>query len=272
MGKNNRQRRAAKQRTRQQRGPIPPRPAGPRPATDDVGFSFGPSEDQLRRESMERTLDQLILVGALGSRQVRHYVEQELAGLDQSGLTSLDELITARVRQLLIRAWEHGWLPLDIVHLARRANSRLVPLAAAAIGAYARQANAARLAPPAWLDQLTAVSEDDLLAGQPAGGPAGLVAAHGGRGGVWSLDEWSDVVQLAGVLSMLPKLEPALPPPSAWGRRPAAAQPEGRQLGARPAAEPGSGPARQGRSDRVRRRGRGVHRQGAGSDDPARPR
>jgi hypothetical protein len=191
-----------------------------------VGFSFGPSEDQLRRETMERTLEKLTMVGALGSRQVRHYVEQELAGLDESGLTLLDELIAARVRQLLIRAWEHGWLPLDIVHLARRANSRLVPLAAAAIGAYARQANAARLAPPAWLDQLTAVSEDDLLAGQPADGLAGLVAAHGGWGGVWSLDDWSDVVQLAGVLSMLPKLEAALPPPSAWGRRLAAAQPK----------------------------------------------
>ena len=33
-------------------------------------------------------------------------------------------------------------------------------------------------------------------------------------------------MQLAGVLSMLPKLEPVLPPPSAWGRRPAAAQPK----------------------------------------------
>ena len=228
MGKNNRQRRAAKQRTRQHRGPIPPRPGGPRPATDDVGFSFGPSEDQLRQEAMERTLDQLILVGsALGSREVRGYVEQELAGQDQSGLTLLDELITARVRQLLIRAWEHGWLPLDIVHLARRAGSRLVPLAATAIGAYAR-AGERRPAGPAGLARPTDGGERGTTCwpgSRRAVRPVWSRPTCGGAGS-WSLDVWSDVVQLAGVLSRLPKLEQVLPPPSAWGRRPVAAQPK----------------------------------------------
>ena len=138
----------------------------------------------------------------------------------------LDELISARVRQLLIRAWEHGWLPLDIVHLARRAGGRLVPLAATAIGEYAEQANAARLAPPAWLDQLRAVTDEQVLGGQPAGGPAGLVAADVWRGGIGSLDVWCDVVQLAGVLRRLPKLEQVMPPPSAWGRQRAAAPPK----------------------------------------------
>jgi hypothetical protein len=192
-----------------------------------VGFGFGPSAERIRERAMERRLDQLIMVGsAVGPRELRRYVEHELAGQDQSALALLDQLISARVRQLLIRAWEHGWLPLDIVHLARRAGGRLVPLAAQAIGAYAEQANAARLAPPAWLDQLTAVTEEQLLGKPPAGGPAGLVAAEVWRGGIGSVDVWSDVVQLAGLLSRLPKLEQVMPPPSAWGRRPATAQPK----------------------------------------------
>jgi len=177
---------------------------------------------------MGRRLDRLILVGsALGAREVRGSVEQELAGQDQSDLTLLDELITARVRQLLIRAFEHGWLPLDIVHLARRAGGRLVPVAAQVIGAYAEQANAARLAPPAWLDQLRAVTEEQLLFAQAAAGSPGLVAADVWRGGIGSLDVWCDVVQLAGVLSRLPKLEQVLPPPSAWGRQQARVKPTG---------------------------------------------
>ncbi|HSU37630.1 MAG TPA: DUF2786 domain-containing protein [Propionibacteriaceae bacterium] len=228
MGKNNRQRRAARQRARQHRGPTPPRPGGPQPATEDVGFRFGPSAEQLRRQATERRLDQLVMVGSdVGPRELRRYVQHELTGQDQSDLTLLDELMTARVRQLLIRAWEHGWLPLDIVHLARRAGGRLVPLAAQAIGDYAEQANAARLAPPAWRDQLAAVTEEQLLVAQPASGPAGLVAADVWRGGIGSLDVWCDVVQLAGVLSRLPKLEQVMPPPSAWGSQRVVAPPAG---------------------------------------------
>ena len=100
------------------------------------------------------------------------------------------------VQQLIGAAWEHGWQPLDLLHLIQRSYPQLVPQLAAAIGAQARAANTELHAPQAWLDQLRAVADEAWSPGP----------------------DTADVTLLIALLTTVPVLEQLVPPPSAWGR------------------------------------------------------
>ena len=225
MGKNTQRRRAAKQRTRRQRGPTAARDSNRAP--DPAGFSsrFGPGPDKQRRDAAARTLQQLLqAAAALPPSSLTLVVEDELVNQDVASRDLMDELASMRVRQALVAAWEHGWQPLDLVHVVRRSRSRLVPLLGAAIAAQARSVQAEQIVPQAWLDQLGAVA-DEALAAAPNGSADWLVRSVTGQG-VRLIDVWTDLVQLLEMLTTLPVLEQLVPPPSAWGRPTASSRPD----------------------------------------------
>ncbi|HWJ53633.1 MAG TPA: DUF2786 domain-containing protein [Propionibacteriaceae bacterium] len=224
MGKNTQRRRAAKQRTRRQRGPTAARD-GYR-AADGAGFSFrfGPGPDEQRRDAAARTLQQLLqAAAALPPSSLSLVVADELATQDFASRDLMDEMASMRVRQSLVAAWEHGWQPLDLVHFVRRSRARLAPLLGAAVTAQARAVHAEQRAPQAWLDQLGAVAEEALPAA-PGGSGDRLVRSVLGQGML--VDVWTDLVQLLEMLTTLPVLEQLVPPPSAWGRPTARSRPD----------------------------------------------
>jgi hypothetical protein len=124
-------------------------------------------------------------------------LEHELVSLEATRLVELDQLIQGRLQHTLASAYEHGWLPLDLVHVVRRTREALVPAVAAAISAHARDVNAEQRAPRRWRDQLGVVADHDQ----------GVPPSR------------SDVLQLLAVLSLMPTLEQLLPPPSRWDRK-----------------------------------------------------
>jgi hypothetical protein len=139
---------------------------------------------------------------------------------DTASWQPTDEL-SMQVQQLLVAAWERGWQPLDLVHLVRRFNARLVPMLATAVVAQARSVQAEQRAPQFWLDQLHAVADEAW----PNGSLDDLAASAAGQG-TPLVDAWTDLRQLIAVLSNVPVLEQLVPPPSAWGAALSASRPQ----------------------------------------------
>jgi hypothetical protein len=229
MGKNNRQRRAAKHSAAKRRG-------GQRSGRPAAGSSRGapfsgggttnpftrpdgaPSVEQLRREQAERSLNRLL--GARASGQLlAHLVEQELISLQSAGLRKLDELVTARLRYVISALWEHGWQPLDLLHVVYKSSPRLAPLSAAVITDQAEAVRAVQRAPQDWLNQLEVVAEEagGLAAGRDQR-TTYLLAAALGRSGLGLVEAWVDIITVARLISELPRLELIAPPPSKWGK------------------------------------------------------
>ena len=223
MGKNNRQRRAAKQRAKRwtHKHPRGDEEWSTQSGNGDQNNPFtrsGAATDfkRLRQQETERTLDRLLRFRAPGP-QVRQLVEQELAGLRPVDLLLMDELITARLYALLTALWEHGWQPLDVVHVVGKAIPRSAQQIAAVITEHGRAVRAEELAPREWLNQLRAVAEDAADLAPSAGGyDRWLLIQTLARAGYRLVDAWGDVVVLAGIVSSLPPLERIVPPPSAW--------------------------------------------------------
>jgi hypothetical protein len=134
---------------------------------------------------------------------------------DAADWQRVDEQSVMQVHELLEAAWERGWQPLDLVHLVRRFDARLVPLIATAIVAQARSADAEQRAPQPWLDQLHAVADEAWSTGSY--GYLGRLAGSATEQGML-VDAWTDLRRLIAVLSTVPVLEQLLLPPSAWGR------------------------------------------------------
>ena len=193
MGRNNQRRRAARQRVRHQRGPTPPRD-GRQPGPTGFWFSSRPAPDEVRVEPVERILTRLLTAAAASPATVGLALEHELVALDAAQLADLDQLIQGRMQHTLASAYEHGWLPLDLLHYIRPIRQALVPALAAAITSHARDVRAEERAPRRWRDQLP------------------VVADHGPG----SSEARSEVLQLLAVMSVMPPLERLLPPPSMW--------------------------------------------------------
>jgi Protein of unknown function (DUF2786) len=235
MGKNNRQRRAAKHsaaKRRQSHKHSHQRSGGSAGSSRAAGTPFSgsgttdpftrpdaaPSVEQRRREQVERSLNRLL--GARASAQpLVHLVEQELIGLQSEDLRKLDELVTSRLRYLTAALWEHGWQPLDLLHVVHKSSPRLAPLIASVITDQADAVCALGRAPQDWRNQLRVVAEE-------AGGLAPvndqratlLLSAAWCRSGLGLIEAWVDVITVARLISELPRLEQIAPPPSAWGK------------------------------------------------------
>jgi Protein of unknown function (DUF2786) len=223
MGKNNRQRRAAKQRARRRAAYCSARSHGrvhPPPPEDT--FETSPSSEEMLRQQAQRSLDRLLRFRAAGPL-ISQVVEQELVSLQPGALRLMDELITGRLYSLVTSLWEHGWQPLDLVHVVRKTIPRSAQVIAAVITEHATAVSAADRAPQDWLDQLRAVAEETVELATELGPPGprhdrwSLVEAMA-RAGYRLADAWADVVVLANYVAGLPVLEQIAPPPSAWGR------------------------------------------------------
>jgi len=228
MGKNNRQHRAAKQRTKRRGAAGSARPSGRahplhpessqnRPSTHTAftRAETGPSTEQLHREQAERSLQRLLRFR--GSERLHsQLVEHELISLQPDSLQLMDELITGRLFLLVASLWEHGWQPLDALHVVRTRRPRSVPLIASVIMEQARRANAEGRASRAWLDQLRAVAEEGIELDLPRPDHEGwLLVETMSTAGFRLLDVWTEIVILTCYVTDLPILEQIAPPPSA---------------------------------------------------------
>ena len=231
MGKNNRQRRAAKRSAaRKHRSRL--RPGGP--AADsgsptDTPFRGGranpfthaeesPSVERLRHEQAERCLQRL-LVARESAQGLAHLVEQELISLQSQDLRKLDELVTVRLQYVVAQLWEHGWQPLDLLHVVHKAGPRLAPIIAAVITSQAKAVHALSRAPQDWLNQLQVVADEagPLAAGNDQQASWRLVVAMC-KSGLGLVEAWMEIITVAGSISELPVLERIAPPPSEWGK------------------------------------------------------
>jgi len=133
--------------------------------------------------------------------------EQHLAALHTLSSQAPDAdhdpaaIATEEAISMVRNAYEGGWQPLDLVHVARWRGSRAAgPWIGRAVLAEAERARARLRAPARWVDQL------DQLAGD------------GGVFGITDSDEWSAALSALAVLHSLPTVELITPPPSTWDR------------------------------------------------------
>lgn len=136
MGRNSRQRRAAKQRDRARRGPTPPRaPASESELIDDLLRQFGDDErgdgrfehgdprsaanatgtaDRARTRDLDHEaglhLDRLTYWATTKTSPstLSRLVERELSGLSREVLARLDEVVSERLLSSAGRQWERG--------------------------------------------------------------------------------------------------------------------------------------------------------------------
>jgi hypothetical protein len=185
----------------------------------------------------DESLRELLLEHFWLSRDIQvRRVGAQLAARDPS--VDADGEAGRTLREALSSAWERGWQPADVVHVAGREGSpRMRRLVVSLISEDAELSQAWSRAPDEWLDQLRSLGALDA--------PQGVHA--------WHLTErlrpataWEDVLLLAGVLRLrhLVPLPVLLPPPSRWGTEPSRA----------------AGPAAFGEADaaRILRRIRGL--------------
>jgi len=188
MGKNNRQRRAAKRR---ERG----RSSGP--------AGRGPTVRIGEREVAEMFVFEAAEAAAHGDADRTDLALRGLVELGRSaGRSSLPATaMTACLVEVLRSVWEGGWQPTDVPRVAVKRCSRAVAdLAAQIITAEARTSAGAGVAvPEAWAVQLEQVADD--------------------RAPAWEDPEVLRTgAALLGVLTHLPVVPNLMPPPSAWGR------------------------------------------------------
>jgi hypothetical protein len=156
-------------------------------------------------------LTDLLRHGALSDPGVAQELAATLATRDPS--VDAQGNVTQALLTALEAAWERGWQPADVVHIARReATSGSVPLAVALIGEHARRNDAVYRAPDAWVEQLSELGA--LAPGDPAVVSAWYQAERRAPAEAWRI-----VLQLVGVLHAAVRIDGLLPPPSRWGPR-----------------------------------------------------
>jgi hypothetical protein len=238
MGKNNQQRRATKRRDRLRRGSTGAgarRGSGQERETGQGSYRFASDaygggswatsqigDEELLRHQANQTLKEQI---ALADRVERtaflaQLVHSWLASQSVRQQQILDEQMSLRFMAMLASLWEHGWQPADLLHQARRVDSRCAALTAALMTGQAHRTEAFDRAPKPWLSQLHA-AERDAAAARLLADPMPtvfLAAAAQVRAGSKPSDAWTTVLRLASHLEHLPALPNLIEPPSAWGK------------------------------------------------------
>jgi Protein of unknown function (DUF2786) len=204
VGKDNRARRAAKQRDRQARAAQAADAATPRP--DDR-----PSEEQIVR---------LLPMAAAAITADDPVADRYLALLgqyDEQDQAQVDRCVTGLLEGLIRSAWERGWLPADVTqHGRRHLDAVAEPLVTAVIASEHRSYSDATF-DPRWLDQLT----DLGLTERPF---AGLdLTGWAARNRLGRYLALHTALAVAGFLQTLPVLTRLLPLPGTATRQPAGA-------------------------------------------------
>jgi hypothetical protein len=170
----------------------------------------------MRRMADDTWLTDLLRHPLLDDAGVARELGATLAARDPA--VDVRGLATQALLTALDEAWERGYQPADVVHVARRqVMSGVVPLVVALIGEHARRSSAGTRAPDSWVEQLAEL--DALGPGDPAVVHAWHRAARRPPAEAWQI-----VLQLAGVLRTVARIDVLVPPPSRWGSpRPRAA-------------------------------------------------
>jgi hypothetical protein len=259
MGRNSRQRRAAKQRDRARRGPTAPRPApSESELIDDLLKRFGGAEGGDRRQGdddlgapadarpgTERAetrrherdlelqagahLDRLLFwaTSKTSPSSFGRLLERELSGLSRDVLDQLDQVASARLLGAAGRQWERGWQPRDLIHVAGRIDRWAPPLVADVAVEQVERSDRGALAPRAWREQLEAAADRARSAdiGIWSTREDWLAVDRLVMAGVPVLAAWASAIRLLARLHELPPLVTTLPPPSAWRTEPPRTEP-----------------------------------------------
>ena len=250
MGRNNRQRRAAKQKARARRGPTEPRHSSTESdLIDDLLYQFDdflhdqddflhdqqgahsatkarvhqppPSPPQTGQQA-RALLDRLLHWARMGlsADDLTITLSRELRGQPSEVLLRLDELASVALLQTAGPLWERGWQPRDLIHVAARLDKWAAALAADLSVTHLRRAGRLELAPQSWHEQLEAARDRAQAAGIIAWTTESewvavdqLLAA-----GASAIVAWTSTIRLLTRMQGLPPLARTLPPPSAWGK------------------------------------------------------
>ncbi|BAK35540.1 hypothetical protein MLP_25260 [Microlunatus phosphovorus NM-1] len=200
MGRNNRQRRAAKQKARARRGPTPPHQnRSESELLDDLLRRFGDAfdeEDEFEDDSFHdrnsawpatharqhqqippsppttcqqaRALLDRLLSWAnmdLSADGLTSAMTRELRGQPSEVLLRLDELASGALLQAAGPLWERGWQPRDLIHVAARLDKWAGALAADLSVVHLHRSGRLELAPSSWHEQLGAARDRARAAG-----------------------------------------------------------------------------------------------------------
>ena len=191
MGKNSRQRHAAKLRDhaarRQARGDHDPR------STSSSGHGSHSNNSGPGVNTVVVTAARFAYGPGESAERFDHAAAAAIAA-DPTG-----DVTSHMTSQALGRLWSNGWQPADVIHIARRQfGAKVAQAATRSVLVEATQSGAEDRAPQEWLDQLDEIGE------RPDDGALGFDAAMAS-------------LRFLGLLLGQPKLPFLLPPPSEWG-------------------------------------------------------
>ena len=221
MSRNNQQRRAAKAKQRHHRAATPRRTEAP-----STSAGSAPGGEWIAAQQQAEEADELLRVLArraavLSGSDLRAVVTYQLARRSTAVLAAMEKQAVGEVRARLAAAWEGGWEPRDLHHASARLRGRVGVLAGGAILDQARTSGAWTRAPQSWRDQLELLRTDGVApapAAELGWRPVSALAADGDG----QVEGWTDLLTFIRLLAELPVLTPLGPPPSRWGRQPAA--------------------------------------------------
>ncbi|MFT4165580.1 MAG: hypothetical protein QM650_10095, partial [Microlunatus sp.] len=246
MGRNNRQRRAAKQKARARRGPTAPRHRGAESELiddllgqfDDFSHERGCQNDgaigaatRSRHQQVSQPppttgrrardlLDRLLrwADAELSADAITRAMGRELSGQPSEVLSRVDELASQSLLQLAGALWEQGWQPRDLIHVAGRLDKWAAALAADLSVEQLRRSGRLPLAPPSWREQLEAAGDHAETAGiiRFSTESDWVAVDQLLTAGAAALPAWTSAIRLLARMRVLPPLAPTLPPPSAW--------------------------------------------------------
>jgi hypothetical protein len=236
MGKDNRQRRAAKRRDRERysrgtgRSASSPPGAGwsfddlmggladrsaspPPPVSRDVPPARPAADPEFDLARLRQIIDGAAAMSAEMPDEAAIVVDTLRVISARARLVEHDPapMVARELRSSLAQCWERGWQPLDIEHVIRRqTTAKAAVWVTHVILAEAAGTDALERAPAEWRGQLEALAED-------AGGPVatGGLLRPGGRA---TDAEWTVALTVLGWLRSLPATQLLMPRPSSWGR------------------------------------------------------
>ena len=255
MGRNNRQRRAAKQKVRARHNHDHADSfVGPGHRASSTTSPTPPTTGQQARVLLDRLLQWARLGLSADDLTVR--ISIELSGQQSETLVRLDELASGALLQAAGPLWERGWQPRDLVHVAARLDKWAGALAADLSVTHLHRSGRLEVAPESWHEQLEAARVRAQAAGIIHWSTESEWVAIDQllTAGASAVPAWTSVIRLLARMQGLPPLARTLPPPSAWGNSAwgnTASQPPPRTNRSAPWSRPTTQGASGGNRDKV---------------------
>jgi hypothetical protein len=218
MGKQNRQRRAQKRRTRA------PRSGGTRPGS--YGFGGSPSAGAGGAPSAEERVAEALNAAAVAATRGgrRGELDLHIDHLESAGRPlgpgAVPRIVLSGLLEQTHEMWHNGWQPADVLCALSRRAPQSVGLASVVIIAEAERTKPGTAVPPRWARQLEVIQAEQV---------APLVAERRSRPTDWLGGDGQSAearrsalrtaMLLLGTLLFLPPLPPLMPDPCSWPQR-----------------------------------------------------